>query len=470
MTMTEFSRPCAHCTPSLPPTPAPLQGVAQAPACDSSAPRHRWAALEDLDDFARNPYPYYEKWRAQGPVLWSPHFFQGGWLVTRHAEVEAVLKDPRFSTERTAGWIRNIEGQSPRTRVQMDMLQNLLASALLFMDGPSHAQLRKVLMAAFMPAQLKRRLPAIAQLVQTQMAQIAQQHGQAPFDYVAAFARSLPSRMTCSLMGIAQEDSPMFMDLSETLVAFISAPQPSAAQAQAASASLRTLQRYFQPLLARKRQQRAPGQMRAMNRDNGPEDPLAPQADLIDHLLEAEAQGLLRTDVDMLAQCAMLLVAGHDTTRNLLGNGLHALLCHPQQWHHLCHHPELAPQAVRELLRLDSPVQYTARRATVAMEVGGQPISRGQLVVALIGSANRDPRRHTQADALDITRSSASHLAFGRGTHFCIGAGLAQMLAEEAFTQLAQHWPQLHLVAPPQWNGNAALRGLQSLMVRTQAA
>ena len=468
MTMTEFARTCPFSTLTRAPSAAPEHAQGATPTLAPNVPAHLRAELRDMADFARNPYPYYEKWRAQGPVLWSPHFFQGGWLLTRHAQVDAVLKDPRFSTERTAGWIRNIEGQSPRTRVQMDMLQNLLASALLFMDGPAHAQLRKVLMTAFMPAQLKLRLPAIEQLVQSQIAHIERHAGQAPFDYVQSFARCIPSRMTCLLMGIAQEDSPMFMDLSETLVAFISAPQPTAAQAQAASASLRTLRSYFQPLLARRRQLRAAAKAAPHAADEGAnaDEP----ADLIEHLLHAESLGLLRTDVDMLAQCAMLLVAGHDTTRNLLGNGLHALLHHRAQWQRLAQQPELAPQAVRELLRLDSPVQYTARRATVAMELAGQHIARGQLVVALIASANRDPHRHTNADALDITRSSASHLAFGRGSHFCIGAGLAQMLAEVALPQLAQQWPQLQMAAAPHWNGNAALRGLQSLMVRTQPA
>ena len=457
--MSELHIPLSHSTA------CPLHSGA-APSNQAVPENAQCADVDSAVDFALNPYPYYEKWRTLAPVIWSNSFFQGGWLVTRHAEVESVLKDPRFSTERTAGWIRNIDAKSPRSRAEMDMLQNLLASALLFMDGPEHAQLRKVLMAAFMPAQLKLRLPAIVQLVNAQIAHIGHHYQGQAFDYVQEFARCIPSRMTCMLMGIPQEDSPLFMDLSETLVRFISAIQPTAQQAQAANKSLRTMRSTFKKLLKERRQLRAAQTQTPAADATAAHAPQ--QTDLIDHLLDAEQQGLLRTDVQMLAQCAMLLVAGHDTTRNLLGNGMHALLSQPAQWRLLAEQPQLAPQAVRELLRIDSPVQYTARRATVGMELAGQSIARGQLVVALIASANRDPLRHNNPDVLDITRSSASHLAFGRGSHFCIGAGLAQMLAEVALPQLAQQWPTLCMAAKPQWNGNAALRGLQSLMVATQ--
>lgn len=400
--------------------------------------------------FLRNPYPRYAQWREAGPVLWSDAFFQGGWLLTRHDAVEAVLRDARLSAQRTAGWVKRIEGGSRRTQMELAAFQHLMASALLFMDEPLHPPLRAALMAGFHPAHLQAHVPAITALVQAHLAAATGPGRDGGLDFMAAIARPLPSHVTCLLMGIPATDSPTFMAWSDDLAAFISAPQPSVEQAHAASRCLLAMRDYLRDLLAWRRSQRKPeGAM----------------PDLIDRLLMAEAQGLLRTDTDLLAQFAMLLLAGHETTRNLLGNGVHALLMHPGQWQRLLDQPTLVPHAVRELLRYDSPVQYTARRATADMELYGQRIGRGELVVALIGSANRDPARHPCPDTLDVARRGSSHLAFGRGAHFCIGAGLALMQAEILLTHLLQAWPDLHLHAQPRWNGNAALRGLAELPV-----
>ncbi|UUZ62833.1 cytochrome P450 [Polaromonas sp. P1-6] len=172
----------------------------------------------------------------------------------------------------------------------------------------------------------------------------------------------------------------------------------------------------------------------------------------------------------MLAQCAMLLFAGFETTRHLLGSGLQALLAHPDQWQRLRQAPELLPGAVRELLRYDSPVQYTGRRVTTDLVLHGQQLRRGDLVVPLIGAANRDPRCYAQPDALDITRRDGSSLSFGSGPHVCIGAALTLMEAEIVFRQLLRRWPELSLVdATPHWIGNPLYRGLVTLPLRRGA-
>jgi hypothetical protein len=211
--------------------------------------------------------------------------------------------------------------------------------------------------------------------------------------------------------------------------------------------SLLAMSRYFETLLEQKRQ--------------------TPGDDLTSRLVQAEARGEIQGGAELLAQCAMLLFAGFETTRHLLGSGLQALLAHPEQWQRLRQAPELLPGAVRELLRYDSPVQYTGRRVVTDLVLHGQQLRRGDLVVPLIGAANRDPRRYAQPDALDITRRDGSSLSFGSGPHVCIGAALTLMEAETVFLQLLRRWPELSLVdATPRWIGNPIYRGLVTLPLR----
>ena len=184
----------------------------------------------------------------------------------------------------------------------------------------------------------------------------------------------------------------------------------------------------------------------------------------------AEAAGEIEGGPELLAQCAMLLFAGHETTRNLLGNGLQALLSHPAQWQKLQQSPELLPGAVRELLRYDSPVQYTGRRVTTDLVLHGQLLRRGDLVLPLIGAANRDPARYAQPDRLDIARRDGGAMSFGSGAHVCIGAALTLMEAEIVFGQVLRRWPGLCLAgAAPQWGSNPVYRGLLALPVRNVA-
>ena len=169
----------------------------------------------------------------------------------------------------------------------------------------------------------------------------------------------------------------------------------------------------------------------------------------------------------MLAQCAMLLFAGHETARNLLGNGLHVLLSHPAQWRLLQQAPELLPNSLRELLRYESPVQYTGRRVTTDTILHGLQLRRGDLVVPLIGAANRDPSRYRDPDALDVTRREGPHLSFGHGPHVCIGAALTLMEAEIVFRALMTRLPRIELAnVEADWNGNPVYRGLSSLHLR----
>jgi cytochrome P450 len=287
--------------------------------------------------------------------------------------------------------------------------------------------------------------PRIAQIVDALLDAIPPAQ---PFDAMAHIARPLPVQVIALMLGIDPSDSADLLRWSDDLAAFIGAPQPTHTLALRAQDSVLALTDYFHQQLLH----------------SHPNDPDV----LLAALRQARAQGALKDDAELLAQCAMLLFAGHETTRNLLGNGLHALLNHPEQWQSLLDDPNRAPGAVRELLRFDSPVQYTGRRVTTALTLHGQRLERGDLVLPLIGSANRDPARHAHPDRLDILRPDPGALAFGSGIHACLGAALTRLEAEMTLRQLLARWPGLRLAqAAPQWMENPAYRGLQSLLLQT---
>lgn len=395
--------------------------------------------------FLADPYPSYAALREAGPIHWSEEFFGGAWLLTRHADVEAVLRDDaRFSAQRTGGWVR----QNQASRGDLRGFQQLFARAMLFLDAPDHPRIRGVLKAGFYGDVLRRLVPAIERRVDALLDTVDADAG---FDFMQALARPLPAEVMAMLMDVPASDRADFIAWSDDLAVFIGATGPSIEQAHRAQTSLLAMSSYFEQLVSQRRD--------------------APADDLVSLLLCAEATGDIRSRAELLAQCTMLLFAGHETTRNLLGNGLQALLSHPDQWQRLQRDPSLLPGALRELLRYDSPVQYTGRRVATDLALHGQQLRRGDLVVALIGAANRDPARYADADRLDIARRPGGLLSFGAGPHVCIGAGLTLLEAEVVFGRLLRRFPRLRLVdAQPRWSGNAVYRGLSALPVRQDFA
>lgn len=410
------------------------------------------------DTFLRDPYPTYEALRAAGPIHWSPEFFGGAWLLTNHADVEMVLRDAqRFSAQRTGGWVMHTAGdrddvRDDEARRELGLFQRLFARAMLFMDAPDHTRLRAVMMPSFRPAVMAALQSDVEQMITALIDGIEQdcggEHGNKPFDFMARFARPLPAQVICTLMGIATPDQHAFIEWSDTLAAFIGAPQPTLEQARAAHVALQAMSAYFDTVLPAKRAN--------------------PGDDLLSRLAVGEAEGQVQGGAEMLAQCAMLLFAGHETTRNLLGNGLQVLLSQPGTWAQLVAEPTLIPGAVRELLRYECPVQYTGRRVTTEITLHGQRLKRGDLVVGLIGAANRDPAQYEAPQQFDLRRKAGSSLAFGHGVHLCIGAALTLMEGEAALRALVKRWPHLHLAndAAPDWVPNPVYRGLASLPVR----
>ncbi len=389
-----------------------------------------------------DPYPAYRALREAGPLHWSNEFFGGAWMLTRHADVESVLRDPRFSAQRTGGWVTRAAAE----RGELAAFQKFFSRAFLFLDPPEHTRLRGLMLASFRPDAMLKLRSFIEETVDELLDAVDAVENQGEFDFMDALARPLPVRVISRVMGLDGSNQTALTRWSNDLAVFIGSHDPSAEQARRAQYSLLAMVRYLEEVIAAKR--------------------LAPGDDMISQLIEAERDGSIRDHAELLAQCAMMLFAGHETTRNLLGNGMLALLRHPDQWKRLQGAPELLPSAVREMLRYDSPVQYTGRRVTTDLELHGKTLRRGDLVITLIGAANRDPARHDNAEQFDIGRKDPGALAFGSGIHVCIGAALTRLEAEVVFGKLlerASHW-QL-AAGPLSWKDVPLYRGLEKLAI-----
>ncbi|MBP0597395.1 cytochrome P450 [Herbaspirillum sp. LeCh32-8] len=379
---------------------------------------------------------------AHEPV-WSEQYCGGAWVLSGYDDVAAALRDPRFSVRRAARWINGAASDAGDARQQRDF-KRVFSRSLLFLDGRAHRRLRHVIQPGFKPAELQRQAPAIAAIARRLLDRIGPQvasHTQ--FDFVEAFARPLPALVIANLLGLPDRVPAEFIDWAAALAAFIGAPTPDQAQAAAARQALADMCDFFTLAMA--------------------------ADDLGDGLLARIAVAHREQKIsgtEALAQCSTLLFAGYETTRNLLGNGLLALLRHPAQWAALKAAPQNLRLAVREMLRYDSPVQYTGRRLVADIELGGQRLRRGQLAILHIGMANHDARRFSDPGRFDIARDQGNHLSFGHGPHVCLGAALTQLEAEIAFGTLLQALPEISLApSPPQWQPLAAYRALERLPV-----
>lgn len=419
------------------------------PAWISDYVRRKQEAIMINEAFFNSPYAAYQSLRADGALHWSPEFCGGAWLLLNYSDVAGALRDPRFSVQRAAGWINS---SGPDSLIELREFKRIFSRSLLFIDGPQHARLRKAMSTGFKPAALQALRPRIQTMVDRLLDRIiaggaASEAGGVQFDFMGDFAQRLPSLVIAGMLGINDADRAEFIDWSDRIADFIGSPTPTMEIARRAQSGLVAMSEYFRLLLPERR--RHPG------------------CDLISQLILAENDGGIVTTNELLAQCCTLLFAGHETTRNLLGNGMLALLQHPQQWSRLQQAPSLLPSAVKELLRFDSPVQYTGRRLKTDVDMHGQQMKKGDLVLPFIGAANRDPAKFPFPYRLDITRDEGPNLSFGYGPHVCIGATLTYLEAEIALLSLMQRLPNLQLTdTTPAWRHNAAYRRLERLPLR----
>lgn len=393
------------------------------------------------DAFLCDPYPTYAALRASGRAVWSPDALGGAWMLPHHDDVSRALRNPLLSSNRSDSFLDMLR---PEERGHFAELGSIFSQWLGFLDAPEHTRLRKLLNKGFASRMLERWGDAIRRTAESLADDLPV--GQ-PVDFMAAFAHPFPACVIADLMGVPHADQPRFIRWSGDIVAFFGNPANDAHSAAHAQTSLIALTRYFDAIIAERRTR--------------------PGDDLVSLMLQADEDGDRLSADTAAAQCSMLIFGGHETTRNLLGNGLLALLRHPQQLRRLLDDPALVPNAVRELLRYDSPAQYVTRVAREDMDIAGTPIRRGEVVIPLLGSGNRDPTRFERADELDLLRADTAHLSFGQGAHVCIGLKLALLEAEVAFSALLGRFRHISLEdAAPSWARNVAFRGLESLTLR----
>jgi cytochrome P450 len=387
-------------------------------------------------DFLANPYPTYNYLRTTAPLHWTDKFRTGAWLVPSYNDVATALRDSRLSSRRSHTLTAALPCQE-----QFTAFNEIFSRLMLFLDPPQHRRLRTLLNKGFSPQVVQWMRPRIQQLVNMLVDQMT---GKKQIEFMAEFAHRLPVFVIAEMLGVPADDQSEFNRWSDDIADLFGNAQPTVELAQRAQESLIALTEYFRALLPERR------------RNLG--------EDLVSLLIRVEEEGDVLTEEELLAQCTLLLVAGHETTRNLLGNGLLALLQNPDQIALIRKNPALISSAVRELARYDSPVQFAGRTVTEDFVWHDQQIKKGQTVVLLLGSANHDQAKFNDPERLDITRDQGVPLSFGHGAHFCVGATLASLEAEIAFSTLLECKPELKLINDkPAWRPNFGFRGLSSL-------
>jgi pimeloyl-[acyl-carrier protein] synthase len=380
-----------------------------------------------------DPYQYYARLRAEDPVHRTP---QGLWVLTRYDDVAGALRDPRFGRE---GFSALLE-----TGGQESSVAELRAS-MLFQDPPRQSRLRALVGKAFTRQAVEDLRPHVQRVVD---GLIDRAWGAGAMDLIADFAFPLPVSVITEMLGVPAADRDRFRQWSSDIARSLDAMslRTSAENVERGNAAHLAIADYFRELIAERRRR--------------------PQADLVSALIAAEEAGDTLSDVELLTTCGLLFAAGHETTVNLVGNGMLALLRHPIELRTLRANPQLGPSAIEEFLRYDSPVQRAGRMTNTDVEIGGKVIGRGEIVSAVLGAANRDPARFPDADRLDLTRRDNRHLAFGSGVHFCLGAPLARMEGQIAIETLLRRLPHLALTgSEPRWRTSTEVRGLKVMPV-----
>lgn len=387
-------------------------------------------------DFTSDPHGLMAALRTEGPVRQA--VMRRGlrvWLVTGYDDVRALLADPRLSkdSDRAADLFERHSGQ------QSVAFADSLARHMLNTDPPDHTRLRKLVNKAFTPRAVARLRPRIEEITERLLDEIARAGA---VDLLASFAFPLPITVICELLAVPEDDRVAFARWSNVLVS-------AAAPEEIEDASTR-MAKFLQELIVAKRAE--------------------PADDLLSDLVHASDEGDSLSGAELVSMAFLLLLAGHETTVNLIGNGVLALLRNPDQLAALRADPSLLPGAIEEFLRYDGPVNIaTLRFTTEAVEVGGVTIPEGEFVMASLLSANRDAAKFADPEGLDVTRPAGGHLAFGHGIHYCVGAPLARLEAQIALGGLLQRFPDLRLDGEPEelgWRDSTLMRGLEQLPVR----
>ncbi len=399
--------------------------------------RERWqsgVAYNPLSArMAQDPYPVFAALRDRDPVHRSRLI--NAWLFTRYSDVDAILRDHRhFSSDPRKGTL---------SRRQRNLLPPADEFTMLFLDPPDHTRLRALVTKAFTRNPVNALEPRIRSIMASLLDDIEDPSG---FDLMEAVARPLPVIVIAEMLGVPPQDRARFSIWSAQRARLLE-PTIGPRERRIGDAASRAFDAYFRSIIEQRRTE--------------------PCDDIVSALVQAEDGGGRLSEREMLNMLRLLLIAGHETTTNLIGNGVLALLRNPGELQRLREEPSLIPGAVEELLRFDSPSQMGIRRALADCEVNGFPLRRRDNIVLLFGAANRDPDAFENPDRLDVGRGARSHLSFGRGIHHCLGAPLARLECRIALEMLLERFSRFSLLAdPPRFRRSVVIRGLQSLPLR----
>jgi cytochrome P450 len=404
-----------------------VQGQSTLSLVDALAPEH-------ID----NPYRIYQQLRDKSPVLWDEKV--NAWVVTGYNPVVAGLRDNRFSAVRftiDTSWIPE------EFKAVLGSTAYALTRQMLFLDPPDHTRLRGLVSKAFTPRVIETMRPRIQRLVDELIDQV---QPQGHMRVIQDFSYPLPAIVIAEMLGVPSADRAQFIQWTGSFGALLGGHELSFEMVLQAMQDVTEFINYFRQIIAERRKQ--------------------PKDDLLQAMIFAEEQGDKLSEDELLSNCVLLLAAGHGTTTHLISNGMLALLRHPDQWNILRNEPENITYAVSELLRYDSPVQLTSRKATEDIELGGKHIQAEQEVFFSLGAANYDPKQFHNPDQFDLHRHENRHVAFGQGIHYCLGSPLARLEAEIAFSTLARRLkdPQLE-TKQLEWSKSLVFRGLSELEI-----
>ncbi|WP_375488528.1 cytochrome P450 [uncultured Jatrophihabitans sp.] len=390
-------------------------------------------------DVVADPYPHFAAARADGAVQW--HDGMQMWLTFTHAAASAVLRARSLGRLWAPRW----------PSVPMPAFDLIHVNSLLENEPPTHTRLRRLIAAAFARGHVERLRPRIARLAERLADGVAEAGGGgASVDLIAHYAEPLPVQVIAELLGVPEPDWPLLRPWSNAIVKMYEYAVSDAQRAAAEQASAEFVA-YLRALVAERR--RTPGD------------------DLVSSLIaETDADGARLSEDELVTTCTLLLNAGHEATVNVVGNGVTALLQHPDQLGALRADPDLVPSAVEELIRFDSPLQLFERTAVADTQIGDVVVPAGVKIAALLGAANRDPAVFADPDRFDVGRRDNPHLGFGAGIHFCVGAPLARVELQSSLGTLLRRFPRLALAETPVRRPEFVIRGVRSLQVTTEGA
>ena len=393
-------------------------------------------------EFLKDPYATYRRY-LNGCGLQFLTLHGGVWAAFKHADCSTFLRDPRLSAKRTGTLLDEFPAEKQKEFAE---LARTLSLWMLFFDAPEHTRLRKLMSKSFSPAAIESLRPQVEKIVDRLLMPL-QRNDQ--IDILPQFAHPLPAYVIAELLSVPESLHQRFVGWSNAVATLFGNPYRNMDDLVAAQQAIHGLTRYFREAVAVRRKQK--------------------ENDLISLLMEIEEDGDVLTEEELYAQCVMLLFGGHETTRNLIGNGLYTLLRHPEQAAELRDNPELIRSAVEELLRYESPVQYTGRMVLEDFEFCGVPARRGQEIIFMLGAANRVGSQFKDPDHFDLKRAKNPHLAFGAGAHFCIGNQLARLEGQVAILRILREFPRMRSVsAEPEWLPNFSFRGLKTFLVEAR--